>query len=139
MDKSSVAALRVSHFGKILSNFAILGAALCLASAAYFLLLAIYYMVLLVVLLGSCFLILVYHPEFMQLFSSTESINDFVAALTAKYIPIIAPITLVIAALSITLLAISKQRNIVRIVFASICLAVAIIATVIFTVLGGVK
>ena len=139
MDRSSITAMRVSHLGKILSNIAILGVVVCLASVLYFLLVAIYYMILIAVLLGTVFLILVYYPDFMQLFTNTEAINQFVADFTVKYLPVIAPITMVIAALAITALAISKQGNTGRIVLSVICLLVAAVCTVIFTFMGGAQ
>lgn len=137
MEKSSFSAMRVSHLGKILSNFAILGAVICLASVAYFLLIAIYYVLLIAVLLGTLFLILIYSPEFMELFSSTETLNAFVADFSSKYIPIIAPVTIAVAALAIAALALSKQKNTSRIVVAVICLVIATVYTVIYSFMGG--
>ena len=139
MDKSSIAALRVSHLGKILSNIAILGVVVCLASVVYFLLIAIYYILLVCVLLCTLFIILAYYPDFMQLFTNTEAINNFVVDFTVKYLPIIAPVTVVVSALAITTLALSKQGNTGRIVVSSICLAVAVVSTVIFTFMGGAQ
>ncbi len=75
MDRNSMAALRVAHFGKILAGFAILGAVACLASVAYFLFIAVYYVLLIAILLGTLFLILVEYPEFMNLFTNTEAIK----------------------------------------------------------------
>lgn len=136
MDRSSVAALRTSHLGKILGNIAILGAVLCVASAAYFLLVAFYYMILLIILLSTLFIILVYYPDFMDLFTNAEKINEAVANFSAVYLPKIAPITLVVAAAAIVLMALSRQKNTARITLAAICLVVAAV-TVILTYAGG--
>lgn len=136
MDKSSIAAMRVSHLGKILSNIAILGVVVCLASVVYFLLIAIYYIILAMILLCTLFIILVYYPDFMDLFTNTETINDFVANFTVNYLPIIAPVTLAVSVLAIITLAISKQGNIGRIVVSVICLLAAAVSTIIFTFMG---
>lgn len=138
MEKTSFAALRVAHLGKILTNFAILGAAICIASAAYFLFIIVYYIALFAVLLVTLFLILVEYPEFMDLFNNTEAINNFVVDFSTKYIPIIAPVTLAIAAVSITLLAVSQKRVTARMIFSIICFVVAAIFTVIYTFFGGI-
>lgn len=134
---SSISAKRMSHLGKILSNFAILGVALCLLSVAYFLLVAFYYICLAMLLLCTLGLILVYIPNYMDLFSSADAINAFVSNFTVNYLPIIAPVTLVVSVLSILLLALSRQRNIVRIGFTATCLLAAVVFTVIFTLMGG--
>lgn len=138
MDKSSFAALRVAHLGKILSNLAILGAVVCIASVAYFLFIIVYYILLITILLGTLFLILVEYPEFMNLFSDTEAINDFVYNFSLTYLPIIAPVTMVVSALSIAALALSKQKDgLPRLVISIICLVVAAVFTIIYTFVGG--
>lgn len=136
MDRSSIAAMRVSHMGKILSNFAILGAVICLASIAYFLLIAFYYILLVCVLLCTLFIILLYYPDFMDLFTNADTINNFMAEFTVKYLPVIAPVTVAVSAAAIALLVLSKQKNTERIVTASICLIIGLVFTAIFT-LGG--
>lgn len=139
MDRNSIGALRVLHLGKILSNFAILGAVLCIASLVSFLLLALYYLILIAVLLGTLFLILIAYPEFTNLFTGGEQLTQLLVTFSNTCVPIIAPITAVISALSIAVLAISKQRNVtVRIVFAVICLVVSLIFTVLYTFMGGI-
>lgn len=137
MERSSISAMRMSHLGKILSNFAILGSVLCLASVAYFLFVAFYYIILITVLLGTVFLILVYYPEFMNLFSSADALNALVTDFTVNYAPIIAPVTLAVSVLAIAALAVSKQNNVGRIVLSVICLLVSLAFTVIFTFMGG--
>lgn len=140
MDRNSVGALRVAHLGKILSNIAILGVVLCTAAIAYFLLIAIYYIILITILFGTLFLILVEYPEFMNLFTNTETINDAMVKFSATYVPIIAPITLVVSAVAIAALLISKQKNITtRLVFSIICLLASLIFTVMFTFMGGIE
>lgn len=136
MDKSSISAMRVSHMGKIFSNFALLGAIVCLASIAYFLLIAFYYILLICVLLCTLFIILVYYPNFMDLFTNAEAINNFMAEFTVKYLPVIAPVTVAVSTAAIALLVLSKQKNTDRIVMASICLIIGLVFTVIFT-FGG--
>ena len=138
MDRSSFAALRVAHLGKILSSFAILGAVICIASVAYFLFVLVYYIVLVAILLCTLFLILVEYPEFMNLFTSTEVINDFVYNFSLTYLPVIAPVTMAVSALSIAALAISKQKGgLPRLVISIICLVVAAVFTIIYTFMGG--
>lgn len=139
MNKNSIAAMRVAHFGKILTGFAILGAVACLASVVYFLFMAVYYLILIVVLFGTLFLILVEYPEFMNLFSNTEAINNAVANFTVTYVPIIAPVTMAVSAVAIVLLAVSRQKSaIVRLVFSSICFVVSAVITL-FAVGGGAQ
>lgn len=138
MERSSMAALRVAHLGKILCGFAILGAVACLASVAYFLFIIVYYLLLITILLGTVFLILLEYPEFMNLFSNTEAINDFVYKFSTTYVPIIAPITIAVSALSIVALVVSKQRDTsVRIVFSIICLVVSVVVTFVTALMGG--
>ena len=138
MEKTSFAALRVAHLGKILSNFAILGAVICIASVAYFLFILVYYLVLISILLCTLFLILVEHPEFMNLFSNTEVINDFVINFSVTYLPVIAPVTMAVSALSIAALAVSKQKDgVARMVISIICLVVAAVFTILYTFMGG--
>lgn len=140
MEKTSFAAMRVAHLGKILCSFAILGAAICIASVVYFLFIIVYYIVLFAVLLMTLFLILVEYPDFMNLFTNTEVINDFVTQFSATYIPIIAPVTLALSALSIAALALSKQKDVTaRLVISIICLVVAAVFTFIYTVAGGIS
>lgn len=136
MFSSSIFAKRMAHLGKILSNFAILGVVLCLASAMYFLLVAFYYIVLALILLCTLFLILVYYPDFMELFSSADTINAFVSEFSVKYVPVIAPVTLAVSALAILLLALSRQRNVGRIVLAANCFVAALVFTIIYSSLG---
>lgn len=134
---SSISSLRMSHLGKILSNFAILGVVLCLLSVVYFLLVAFYYICLALVLLCTLFIILLYVPNFMDFFSSADTLNAFVSEFTVKYVPIIAPVTLAVSALAILLLALSRQRNVGRIVLSANCLLAALVFTIIFTFMGG--
>lgn len=134
---SSISAMRMSHLGKILSNFAILGVVLCFLSVAYFLLVAFYYICLAMLLLCTLGLILVYIPNYMDLFSSADAINAFVTDFTVNYVPIIAPVTLAVSVLAIVLLALSRQRNGVRIGFTGTCLLAALVFTIIFTFMGG--
>lgn len=137
MDRTSIAAMRVAHIGKILSGFAILGAVVCISSVLYFLFIAVYYILLFSILLITLFLILVEYPEFMDLFSNTEIINDFVYKFTTTYIPIIAPITMAVSAVSIAALAVSKQKDVTaRLVISIVCLVVATGFTV-FSMFGG--
>lgn len=139
MDKTSFAAMRVGHLGKILTSFAILGAVICIASVAYFLFILVYYLVLVTILLGTLFLILIDYPEFMDLFSNTEAINDFVFNFSVTYFPVIAPVTMAVSALAIAALAISKQKDgVARLVISIICLVVAAVFTVIYS-FGGVS
>lgn len=138
MNRSSISAMRLAHFGKILSNFAILGVVLCLLSVAYFLLVAFYYICLVMVLLCTLFLILVYVPNYMELFASADAINAFVTEFTVKYLPIIAPITLAVSAVAILALALSRQKNVGRLVVSVICLLAALVFTIIYSSLGGV-
>lgn len=138
MERSSIAAMRLSHFGKILTSFAILGAVLCLASFVYYIFILIYYLILIAILLGTVFLILIAYPEFGNLFSNTEALNELVQQFSATYIPIIAPITLVVSALAIAALAVSKQKDgTARLVISIICLVVSAVFTVIAYVGGG--
>lgn len=140
MERSSMAALRVAHLGKILSGFAILGTVACLASIAYFLFIAVYYIFLIAILLGTLFMILIEYPEFMNLFGNTEAINEFVYMFSATYVPVIAPITIAISALSIVTLVASKQKDVTaRIVFSAICFIVSSAVTVISVVTGGAQ
>lgn len=139
MDGKSVASLRTAHLGKILFNFSILGAVLCVASFLSFILIAFYYIILIVTLLGTVFLILIYMPEFAELFADGQKMMDFIVIFSNNWVPVIAPVTAVIAAMSIVLLAISKQRNVtVRIVFASIFLVVGVVFTFLRYVVGGI-
>lgn len=139
MDRNSVGALRVAHLGKIFSNIAILGVVLCTASIAYFLLIAVYYLILIMVVFATLFLIFVVYPEFSKWFTSTETINEAMVQFTSTYVPIIAPVTLVVSAIAIAALAISKQKNITaRLAISIICLIVSLIFTIMFTFRGGV-
>lgn len=138
MDRNSIGALRVSHLGKILSNFAILGVVLCIASLVSFLLLALYYLILIAVLLGTLFLILIAYPEFIDLFAGGEQLTELMVTFTNTCVPIIAPITIVVSVAAIAALAMSKQKNITtRLVISIICSVAAVIFTVIFTFMGG--
>lgn len=138
MDRTTISSMRVAHLGKILANIAILGAVVCLATVLYYVFIALYYLVLVGILLGTMFLILIPYPEFMKLFTNTEAINDLVVSFTTKYVPVIAPVTLVISALAITALVVSKQKNVTdRLVTSIVCALIALVFTFIFTFMGG--
>lgn len=140
MDGTSVASLRVARLGKILNNFAILGAVICLTSAAYFLLVAAYYIALICILLLTLFTILVTYPEFSNLFSNSEAINAAVMQLTTTYIPVIAPVTLILSAASVAALIVSKQKkNVGRIVINVLCFIVGAVFTALYSFAGGEK
>lgn len=138
MERSSLLAMRVSHTGKILTNIALLGTVVCLATVAYFVFLAMYYLVLITILLGTLFLILIPHPEFMDLFTNTERINEAVISFSTKYVPIIAPITFAVSAVAVAALFVSRQKNANdKKALSIICLVASFIFTVIFTFMGG--
>lgn len=138
MDGRSVTSIRTAHLGKILFNLSILGAMLCVASLLSFMLIVIYYLFLVMVLLCTLFLILVYVPEFTNLFAGGEKMTEFIIAFSNDWVPVIAPITAVLAAVSIALLALSRQRNVTaRIVFAAIFLIVGAVITLLHAVAGG--
>lgn len=138
MDGKSVSSQRLAHLGKILFNLSILGAVLCIASLISYVLIAFYYLILIMILLCTLFLILVYVPDFMDLFKGGEGMMELLVMFSNTYVPIIAPVTSVLAALSIAALALSRQKNVARIVFAVIFFIIGAAFTAMRSIVGGI-
>lgn len=128
MNKNSIAAIRCSHLGKILSNFSILGAVLCIATFASALLYVVYFVILIAIMLITLFTVLA-NPEFVELLQM-ESAGQILQGLYGMVLPIAAPATLAVSVLSVILLAVSRPReNIPRLVISSLGVIIGLVFT----------
>lgn len=137
--KKDYTLLHLSHIGKILSNYTLLGAIFVMSSIFVFALTFLYYIVLTILTVGSLG-ILFFIPGFSAAWSGGEIIFQISAAVSAIGI-YSSPVVAVLGIFSIIFMCIDKKnipkgRLIVTSVFIGLTI-VAALYTFIFTGLGG--
>ena len=100
-----------SRFGKILSNFSILGLILVLGGILGYVFIAVYYFLLFVLVLITFGLILLATDGMSGLFGSAEVATEWFNNVYKQAVVYIAPIVMAISILAIVLLVKDKQEN----------------------------
>lgn len=135
--KKEINRLRLVHFGKILSNYAIFGGVILLLIAFIPLAAFIYYVFAALLLMILLFTGLLFTGDY-DLFGDTELLNA-VCGFMYSCLPYVFAVTAVCAVGSIVFLLFDRRsKHIGRIVIAGIVLFFGIIALVVFYLLGGV-
>lgn len=127
----SLSAMYLVHLGLIFSNLAIVCVIIGFISFVSILLQIAVFIVLLLGLLCTLGLILVYVPNYMQLFQSSTEFLASVTEIVVKIAPYILIVGIACSVISIILLALDKYNSHMgRIVFSAIILVVTIIVLI---------
>lgn len=131
----SLSAMYLVHLGQIFSNLSIVCVIIGMISFISILLQITVFFVLLLGLLCTLGLILLYVPNYMQLFQKSADFLGSITAVVVKIAPYVLIVGIVCAIISIVLLAIDRYNSHMgRIVFSSIILAITVVILIcIFT------
>lgn len=125
------------HLGKIFSNLSIALAIICIASFMSMLISVLLWVLgffMIIISIGTIFIVF---PNYLDMLKSSSNTIGNITNFLIKVFPIIIPITILLAVLSIIFLSFDKNcKHIVRLIFSSLIIAGSIFL-IIFFVLGA--